>query len=228
MTDRLRLVVAEDNYLVREGLVRLLEGTGEVEVVASVEDADQVLAAVERLSPDVVVTDIRMPPDHRTEGIQAARAIRAAHPGVGVVVLSQYADPLYATELLGDGTDGLAYLLKDRVGDVNELLRAIHEVAAMRSVVDAEIVERLLGRGRGGPAALSRLTSRERDVLALMAAGRTNTGIAGQLVLSESAVEKHVASIFGKLGLRREPAVHRRVVAVLTYLRDAGDRPAID
>jgi DNA-binding NarL/FixJ family response regulator len=214
-----RVVIAEDNYLVREGVRRLLEASGAAEVVAAVGDAEELLDAVARLRPQVAITDIRMPPDHRTEGIAAAREIRARDPNVGVIVLSQYADPLYAAELFAYGTGGLAYLLKDRVGDLDELLHALHEVSEGRSVVDPMIVERLLGGGTGSAPELERLTPRELDVLRQMALGRTNTGIGEALFLSESAVEKHVASIFAKLGLEREPAVHRRVVAVLTYLR---------
>lgn len=215
----MRVVLAEDNYLVREGLRRLLEDSGEVQVVAAVEDAAQLCAAVDREIPDVVITDIRMPPTHHLEGIEAAARIRASHPGIGIVVLSQHADSAYAVELFKDGTAGIAYLLKERVGDLDELLRSLHEVAAGRSVVDPEIVAALVARRLPpGRETTPQLTPREREVLQGMAEGRTNAGIAAELYLSESAVEKHVNAIFTKLGLRDEPRLHRRVAAVLRYL----------
>jgi DNA-binding NarL/FixJ family response regulator len=216
----LRVVIAEDHYLVREGTRRLLEDSGAVEIVAAVGTAADLLDAVRRLTPDAVITDIRMPPGHHMEGIEAAHAIRAAHPSVGVVVLSQHADSVYAFELLKDGASGLAYLLKDRVGELDELLRALREVVLGRSVIDAQIVEGLVGRrARRAASSLERLTPREREVLREMASGRTNAGIAEALVLSESAVEKHVNAIFAKLGLSAEHQVHRRVAAVLAFLR---------
>jgi DNA-binding NarL/FixJ family response regulator len=221
----LRVVIAEDNYLVREGTRRLLEDSGEVDVVAAVGTADDLLDAVRRLTPDAVLTDIRMPPGYHMEGIEAAHAIRAAHPSVGVVVLSQHADSIYAFELLKDGCSGLAYLLKDRVGELDELLRALREVVLGRSVIDAQIVEGLvIRRARRAASSLERLTPREREVLREMACGRTNAGIAQTLSLSESAVEKHVNGIFAKLGLSAEQQVHRRVAAVLAFLR-AGSSP---
>jgi DNA-binding NarL/FixJ family response regulator len=221
---RLRVVIAEDSYLVREGTRSLLELTGEVEVCAAVGSAPELLEAAARLRPDAVVTDIRMPPEHKTEGIDAAHALRAAYPGLGVLVLSQYSDPVYATKLLQRGAAGLGYLLKDRIGDVEALLRALHEVVAGRSVIDPDIVEALVGLNRRAAASpVARLTPRELDVLSAMAEGNTNAAIGAALRLSDSAVEKHINAIFAKLDLLPEPAVHRRVAAVLTYLR-AGER----
>ena len=226
MSNPLRAVIAEDNYLVREGTRRLLEDSGEVEVVAAVGTAEELLDAVERLRPRAVLTDIRMPPGHHTEGIQAAHAIRLHHPQVGVVVLSQHAEEAYAFQLFQHGTAGLAYLLKERVGDLDELLRALHEVVAGRSVIDAQIVELLVAhRARVANSPVSRLSPREREVLREMAQGKSNAAIAEALVLSESAVEKHVNAIFSKLGLSEEPQLHRRVAAVLTYLRDTPSTP---
>lgn len=211
----------------REGTRRLLEDSGEVEVVAAVGTAEELLDAVRRLGPDVVVTDIRMPPSHHMEGIEAAHAIRAEHPNVGIVVLSQHGDPTYAFELLKNGAAGLAYLLKDRLGDLDELVRALREVTANRSVIDAKVVEGLVARqARASASPVAQLTERERDVLREMAQGRTNRGVAERLFLSESSVEKHVNAIFGKLGLVQEPEVHRRVAAVLAFLRDRTDDPA--
>jgi DNA-binding NarL/FixJ family response regulator len=219
MNDRLRIVIAEDNYLVREGTRRLLEDSGEIEVLAAVGDADQLRDAVRRLCPDAVLTDIRMPPGHHMEGIEAAHAIRAEHPGIGVAVLSQHTDESYAFTLLRDGTTGLAYLLKDRLGDLEDLIRALREVARGGSVIDPQVVEALVARRtRTATSPLAALTPRELDVLREMAQGKTNAGIANTLHLSSSTVEKHVNSIFGKLGLADEP-VHRRVAAVLAFLR---------
>ena len=214
----MRVVIAEDSYLVREGTRRLLEDGG-VEVVAAVEDAGQLLEAVDEHRPDAVVTDIRMPPTHHMEGIEAALAIRARYPSIGVVVLSQHVDEEYAFALLRNGTAGLGYLLKERLGDVDELLRSLNEVVAARSVIDAEVIDALVARRMRPDSPLESLTPRELDVLHQMAQGRTNASIAAELFLSESAVEKHANSIFAKLGLREEPQLHRRVVAVLTYLR---------
>ncbi len=224
MSTTLRVVLAEDNYLVREGTRRLLEDDGSVEVVAAVGNAVELLVAVDRLRPDAVVTDIRMPPGHHMEGVEAARAIRREHPGIGVVVLSQHSEEAYAFALFEEGTDGLAYLLKERVGDLDEVLRALREVVAGRSVVDPHVVEVLVGRrARQRESPLSTLTPRERDVLREMAAGRTNAGIGAVLHLSESAVEKHVAQVFGKLlGGSESPDTHRRVAAVVAYLRESG------
>lgn len=220
MPDRLRLVIAEDNYLVREGTRRLLEDSGAVEVLAAVGTPGELLDAVDRLRPDAVLTDIRMPPGHDMEGIEAAHRIRAQHPNVGVVVLSQHADEAYAFELLKDGTAGLAYLLKERVGDSDELLRALRETVAGRSVIDSAVVEALIARRkRLARSPLADLTPREMDVLREMAEGRTNAAIAARLSVSESAVEKHGNAIFSKLGLSEEKQVHRRVAAVLAFLR---------
>ncbi|MGN9908680.1 response regulator transcription factor [Phytohabitans sp. LJ34] len=219
MSDPLRVVIAEDNYLVREGTRRLLEDSGEIDVLAAVGDADQLRHAVRRLTPDAVLTDIRMPPGHHMEGIEAAHAIRAEHPGIGVAVLSQHTDESYAFALLRDGTTGLAYLLKDRLGDLEELIRALREVARGGSVIDPQVVDALVARRtRTTTSALAALTPRELDVLREMAQGKTNAGIEQALHLSSSTIEKHVNSIFGKLGLADEP-VHRRVAAVLTFLR---------
>ncbi|RKT75069.1 LuxR family two component transcriptional regulator [Saccharothrix variisporea] len=222
--DRLRVVIAEDNYLVREGTRRLLEDSGEVEVLAAVGDATDLRDAVRRLKPDAVLTDIRMPPGHHMEGIEAAHAIRAEHPGIGVAVLSQHTDESYAFALLRNGTAGLAYLLKDRLGDLEDLVRALREVARGGSVIDPAVVEALVGRRtRTTDSTLAALTTRELDVLREMAQGKTNTGIEQALHLSSSTVEKHVNAIFGKLGLADEP-VHRRVAAVLAFLRLPNDR----
>jgi DNA-binding NarL/FixJ family response regulator len=226
----MKVVIAEDHYLVREGTRRLLESSGEVDVVAAVEGADALLKALERLHPDAVITDIRMPPTHQMEGIEAAREIRSRHPDVGVVVLSQYVNSLYAFELFRDGTTGLAYLLKDRVGDLDELLRALREVAAGGSVIDPKVVEGLLGR-RQEPARslLETLSSRELEVLGEMAQGKSNAAIADALYVSPSAVEKHINAIFAKLTLSAEDgAQHRRVAAVLTFLRNQDLRGSQD
>jgi DNA-binding NarL/FixJ family response regulator len=219
MADRLRVVLAEDNYLVREGTRRLLEDSGEIDVVAAVGNAEELRDAVRRFAPQAVLTDIRMPPGHHMEGIEAAHAIRRDHPGIGVVVLSQHTDEVYAFALLRDGTGGLAYLLKDRLGDVEDLIRALREVARGGSVIDPVVVEGLVGRRtRAARSPLAALTTRELDVLREMAQGKTNAGIEQALHLSSSTVEKHVNSIFGKLGLGEEP-VHRRVAAVIAFLR---------
>jgi DNA-binding NarL/FixJ family response regulator len=226
MAERLRVVIAEDNYLVREGTRRLLEESGEVEVLAAVGDATELQDAVRRLAPAAVLTDIRMPPGHHMEGIDAAHAIRAEHPGVGIAVLSQHTDTSYAFALLRHGAAGFGYLLKDRLGDVDELVRALREVAAGGSVIDPLVVDVLVARQtRSARSPLATLTARELDVLREMAKGRTNAGIEHALRLAASTVEKHVNSIFAKLGLADEP-VHRRVAAVLAYLRDpaAGGR----
>jgi DNA-binding NarL/FixJ family response regulator len=200
----------------------LLEDSGEVQVVAAVGSAEELLDAVERLAPDAVLTDIRMPPGHDVEGISAAHRIRASHPQVGVVVLSQHADEAYAFQLLKDGTAGLAYLLKERVGDMDELLRAFRETIAGRSVIDPAVVEALIAsRSRQAHSPLAPLTPRETDVLREMAQGKTNAAVAESLSVSESAVEKYANAIFSKLGLSEEPLVHRRVTAVLAFLRDS-------
>jgi DNA-binding NarL/FixJ family response regulator len=218
----LRIVFAEDDYLVRQGTAALLAEVDDIEMVAAVADLDALLAAVEEHDPDAVLTDIRMPPTKTTEGIDAARRIRADHPGTGVVVLSQYAEEEYAYELVKEGAEGLGYLLKERVADVEEIVRALRDVAAGGSVLDAKIVEALVARrDREARSPLAHLTDRERQVVSLMAEGRNNAAIASALYLTERAVEKHINSLFHKLGLSEEPNVHRRVMAVLTFLREA-------
>jgi DNA-binding NarL/FixJ family response regulator len=222
----LRIVFAEDDYLVREGTVALLAEVEELEVVAAVADRDALLAAVGEHHPDAVLTDIRMPPTKTTEGIDAARRIRAEHPDTGVVVLSQYAEEDYAYELLKDGAEGLGYLLKERVADIDEVARALRNVAGGGSVLDPKVVEGLVARQeREARSPLAHLTDREREVLALMAEGKNNAAIASSLFLTERAVEKHINSLFHKLGLSEEPNVHRRVKAVLTFLREGGGPP---
>lgn len=218
----MRVIIAEDHYLVREGTRQLLESSGEVEVIAAVEDSAALLEAVDRLTPDAVITDIRMPPDHQTEGIEAAHAIRSKHPGIGVVVLSQYINSLYAFELFREGTAGFAYLLKDRIGDLDELLRALNEVTNGGSVIDPQVVEGLLARRQQlAGSLLDTLTERETDVLSEMAQGKSNAAIADALFVSQSAVEKHINSIFAKLTLSPQDGdQHRRVAAVLTFLRN--------
>ena len=221
MAEPLTVVLAEDNYLVREGTRRLLEDSGQVHVVASVGDASQLLSAVAELSPAAVITDIRMPPGHGTEGIQAARQLRTLYPDLGVLVLSQYSDAAYATELFRDGTEGVGYLLKITIGDLDELVEALHAVTRGRSVVDPLVVEGLVRqRVREVKSPLHALSPRDLDVLREMAEGRTNAGIAARLHLSESAIEKYVNAIFTKLNLGHDPGVSRRVAAVLAYLRD--------
>ncbi|MGH2654328.1 MAG: response regulator transcription factor [Actinomycetota bacterium] len=223
----MRVVFAEDDYLVREGTAALLGQAEEVDIVEAVADLDALLAAVERHEPDVVLTDIRMPPTKTTEGIQAALMIRREHPGTGVVVLSQYAEEEYAYELLKDGAEGLGYLLKERVADVEEIVRALRDVAAGGSVLDPRVVEGLVTRReRESTSPLARLTEREREVISLMAEGKNNAAIAASLYLSERAIEKHINSLFHKLGLSEEPNVHRRVMAVLTFLREGGGPPS--
>ena len=216
----LRVVIAEDHFIVREGIRRLLEDSGEVVVVDAVGTADELRERVASLQPDAVITDIRMPPGHHMEGIEAAHAIRAEHPDVGVVVLSQYSHESYAFALLEHGTAGLAYLLKDRVGELDQLLHALREVCAGRSMIDAQVVDALVQRrARREQSGLEDLTQRERDVMHEMAQGKSNAGIAEALVLSSSAVEKHVSSILAKLDRSGEAGVDRRVAAVLKFLQ---------
>jgi DNA-binding NarL/FixJ family response regulator len=215
----IRVVLADDHYLVREGVRRLLETEPELEVAAACGDLDSLLAAVELEHPDVVVTDIRMPPQGLDEGIQAAEQIRQSHPSVGVVVLSQYAEPRYALALLESGTARRAYLLKERVDDVSELLAAIRTVADGGSVIDPLVVESLVaGQVRLTESPLHELTPRELDVLREMAEGNNNAAIAQALFLTERSVENVIHSIFMKLGIAWEPSVHKRVKAVLLYL----------
>jgi DNA-binding NarL/FixJ family response regulator len=208
---------------VREGVRRLLETQPDVEIAAVCDDLDSLLAAVDRESPDVVITDIRMPPGRSDEGIQAAARLRESHPDTGVVVLSQYAEPRYALALLEDGTARRAYLLKDRVDDVDQLLGAVRSVAGGGSVIDPMIVEALVReKARLAESPLQDLTPRERDVLREMAEGKTNAAIAQTLFLTERSVEKVIHSVFLKLDLAWETAVHKRVKAVLLYLADRG------
>jgi DNA-binding NarL/FixJ family response regulator len=218
-----RVVFAEDNYLVREGTSALLESSDQVELVGTATDFEELLIAVDELRPDAVLTDIRMPPTNTTEGIDAARKIRGEHPEIGVVVLSQFAEEAYAYELLKDGAAGLGYLLKERVADVEELVRALNEVAKGGSVLDPKVVESLVSaKERMAHSPLAQLTEREREVLEQMAQGKNNAAIAKSLFLTERAVEKHINSLFHKLGLSQEIDVHRRVMAVLAFLREAG------
>ncbi len=221
MGQPLRVILAEDSYLLREGTRQLLEAAGDVEVVAAVENAVELLDAVARSAADAVLTDIRMPPGHHTEGIDAAHEIRRRH-GIGVVVLSQYADVEYAIMLFRNGSAGLGYLLKERVGERSELVRALRETAAGASVVDPLIVDALVAyRTREAASPLRELSEREHAVLAQMARGSSNAAIAHELHVSASAVEKHINAVFTKLGLAPEPTTHRRVAAVLTYLQHA-------
>jgi DNA-binding NarL/FixJ family response regulator len=213
-----RAVIGEDALLLREGIARLLEAEG-IEVAALAGDLEELLRKVEGHKPDVVVSDIRMPPTHTDEGLQAARRIRAARPGTGVLVLSQYLDEDYAFALLGDGTEGVGYLLKDRLTDGERFVDAVRRVAAGESVLDPEVVAHLLGRRSDRPTPLDELTERERSVLGEMAEGRSNAAIGRRLYLSDRAVERHVTAIFAKLGLGATADSHRRVLAVLTYLR---------
>ena len=217
----LRIVFAEDNYLVREGTAALLHEAGDVEIVGTAASYDELLAAVADQAPDAVLTDIRMPPTGTDEGIRAARQIRADHPDTGVVVLSQYADEAYVYDLLKDGAAGLGYLLKERVADLDEVVRALHEVSRGGSVLDPKVVESLVAaKDRLAHSPLAQLTDREREVLSLMAQGMNNASIAKALFLTDRAVEKHINSMFHKLGLTEEPDVHRRVMAVLAFLRE--------
>ena len=219
----IRVVLAEDHYLVREGVRRLLATQSDLEVVAVCTDLDSLLAAVETESPDVVVTDIRMPPGGADEGIQAAVRLRETHPEVGVVVLSQYSEPRYALALLEGGTARRAYLLKERVEDVEQLAGAIRAVAEGGSMVDPKVVETLMAdRARAEQSPLDELTPRERDVLREMAEGKNNAAIAQTLFLTERSVEKVIHSIFLKLGLAWETEIHKRVKAVILYLAEVG------
>src|SRR2546421_11562207 len=218
----IRVVFADDNYLLREGVKQLIETQPELELAAVAVDLDSLMAEVEAQRPDVVITDIRMPPTGTDEGIRAAEQIRVKHPGIGVVVLSQYAEPEYALALLERGAAGRAYLLKERVSDIEQLVNAIREVAKGGSVIDSKVVEALVAARTGKPdSPLRDLTPRENEVLAAMAEGKNNAAIAGGLFLTERAVEKHINSIFSKLGLAEEKDVHRRVKAALLSLSEA-------
>ncbi|TQM44644.1 response regulator [Pseudonocardia cypriaca] len=213
-----RVTVAEDSVLLREGLSRLLTEAG-FEIADAVGDGEALLRSVAADRPDVVLADVRMPPTHSDEGLRAALVIRNRWPEVAVLVLSQYVEERYATELLAGDTRGVGYLLKDRVADVETFVEALHRVRAGGTALDPEVVSQIFARSRRA-APLAALTRRERDVLALMAEGRSNAGIAAELVVGEGAVEKHISGIFGKLALPAAPTDHRRVLAVLKYLED--------
>jgi DNA-binding NarL/FixJ family response regulator len=213
----MRVVLADDSVLLREGIARLLEDSG-FDVVGRAGDAEELLRKVRAHQPDVAIVDIKMPPTHTDEGLRAARTIRAEHPGTAVLVLSQYVEEDYAMDLLAGSAEGVGYILKDRVADIDRFLDAIRRVADGGSALDPEVVSRMLGRRRAVDP-LEELTPREREVLALMAEGRANRAIAGDLVITERAVEKHVTSIFTKLNLPSSAEDHRRVLAVLTYLK---------
>jgi DNA-binding NarL/FixJ family response regulator len=214
----LRVVIGEDDVLLREGIARLLVEAG-IDVVAQAGDADDFLRKGLAHRPDVAVVDVQMPPDHGDDGLRAALELRRQHPDIGILVLSAFYEEGYAVELIGDRPDGIGYLLKERVGDVDAFVSAIQRVAAGGSALDPEVVGRMLRRRAGGP--LDELTARERDVLAAMAEGKSNRGIAEELVVTEAAVEKHVTGIFHKLDLGAAPTDHRRVLAVLAYLRSS-------
>jgi DNA-binding NarL/FixJ family response regulator len=212
-----RVVLAEDSVLLREGVARILADAG-FDVVGQAGNADELMLKVRSYNPDVAVVDIRMPPTHTDEGLRAAQEIREKHPGVSVLVLSQYVEPAYAMELLAESAEGVGYLLKDRISDVGDFADAVRRVAEGGSALDPAIVSQLVGRRRGTDP-VAELTPRERDVLGLMAEGRSNQGIAERLVVTERAVEKHVTSIFSKLRLPAAAEDHRRVLAVLAFLR---------
>src|SRR5256885_611498 len=217
----IRVVLADDSFIVREGVKELLQSVPELDLVATCSDLDSLQAAIDREHPDVVLTDIRMPPTNTDEGIRIAESLRASAPSIGVVVLSQYADAEYALALLDKGAGGRAYLLKERVSDLDQLVNAIREVARGGSVVDPKVIENLLtSRSRNKRSALADLTPREEEVLAAVAVGKNNAAIAEALHLTGGAVEKHISSIFSKLGLSEEQDVHRRVKATLIYLAE--------
>jgi DNA-binding NarL/FixJ family response regulator len=225
----LRVVIAEDSYLVREAVRQLLEHASDIEVVAVCEETQALLEAVEREMPDVVVSDIWMPPFQGDDGIRVAARLRETHPSIGVVILSQYVDPGLALELFESGSEGRAYLLKERVGDRGELVDAIQAVAERRSVVDPKIIDLLIAeRARSAASPLSELTVREREVLAEVAVGKSNAAIAGSLFLTKRAVEKHINAIFMKLNLRESEDTSRRVKAALIYLADVDTVAAIE
>ena len=213
----MRVVIGDDSVLLREGIVRILE-EADFEVVGQSGSASDLLLKVRSYSPDVAVVDIRMPPTHTDEGLRAAAEIRAGHPGIGILVLSQYVRPSYAMELLSHGTEGVGYLLKDRVSDLDELASSVRRVGEGGSVLDPSVVAQLVERPRSGHDPLEELTEREREVLSLMAEGRSNKAIGERLFITEHTVEKHVKNILGKLRLPESPDDHRRVLAVLTYL----------
>lgn len=218
---RIRLVLAEDNYLVREGAARLIEAEPELDLVASCADLPSLLVAIDEHRPDVLVTDIRMPPTGTKEGLQAADHLRELRPDAGVVLLSQYADPIYALKFFDHGSQGRAYLLKERISDIGQLTAAIRAVSRGESLLDPKVIDALFAaRSRSAAAPLHRLTKREGEILSGMAQGKSNAAIAADLVLSYSAVEKHIGSMFSKLGLSEEPDVNRRVKAVLLFLAE--------
>ena len=215
--ERLRVLIGEDDVLLREGIARLLVDAG-FDVIAQAGDAEDLLRKGLAHRPDVAVVDIQMPPHHQDDGLRAALELRRRHADTGILILSQFYEEDYAVELIGDRPEGVGYLLKERVGDVDAFVDAVERVAAGGSALDPEVVGRMLGRRRGdGP--LESLSARERDVLAAMAEGKSNHGIAEELVVTDAAVEKHITNIFHKLGLGPTPTEHRRVLAVLTYLR---------
>lgn len=221
----LRVVLAEDNLLVREGISRVIDREVDLDLVGVASDLPALLVLIDEVAPDVVITDIRMPPTGTDEGIQAADHLRRHNPAIGVVVLSQYAEPAYALALLAEGSTGRAYLLKERVSEIDDLLGAIRSVAKGGSVIDPKVVEQLVSASaRSATTDLDRLTAREREILGEMAQGKSNAAIAAALVLSERAVEKHSNAIFSKLGLSEERDVNRRVKAVLLWL---ADRPSV-
>lgn len=221
----IRVAVADDSYLMREAMRQVLARLPEIEVVAICDDGDRLLDVVDRESPDVVITDVRMPPSGDDEGIRIAHRVRRTHPEVGVVVLSQYSDARYGLGLLEHGAEGRAYLLKERVADPAELRAAIDVVARGGSLIDPEMVHALMSAAGRGDSPLAQLTARESEVLAQMAQGKSNAAIADSLVLSKRAVEKHVGAIFLRLGLTDEEVVSRRVAAVLLYLGEHDQRP---
>lgn len=213
----MRVVIAEDSVLLREGLVRLL-ADADIETVATVGDGPGLLGIVQEHAPDLAIVDVRMPPSFTDEGLRAALAVRESRPGTPILVLSQYVEERYATDLIGGGAEGVGYLLKERVSDVEEFIDAVRRIAGGGTVIDPEVIGQLLGRRRAGDP-LASLTPREREVLGLMAEGRSNAAIARDLVVSDGAVEKHISNIFAKLTLPPTSDDHRRVMAVLTYLR---------
>ena len=217
LPEQIRVVVGEDQPFVREGIVRVLQDGG-FDVVGTTDNAHELVRMADAYGPDVVIADIQMPPDRTDDGLRAALAIRAARPEAGVLVLSQFLEDRYAFNLVADGAQGVGYLLKEKVGDMGLFADAVRRVADGGSVLDPDVVARLVGRKRKA-SPLDDLTPRERQVLALIAEGRSNAGIAHDLVVTVAAIERHVTGIFDKLGLHQSPEAHRRVLAVLTYLR---------